>query len=302
MARSDKETNYLQFELCLLGFPVNGEPEAGERFFIPVTLPPLQEIIDERLKKYHIARLRFILHYSLVEYAPLFAKNMEDSDLLDFMQKHIPEDELPAGFDKTRRDHLEFVFAQCTLGFTGGNLEAARKCYAVCREYVDSQQARRGKKDAYCRTRIDAVWDTLYGKMSWRDFTTLAAVYSKIGDKETPVLIRRSEIQARQTGNMKQKAMRANGAQPLTLDQIRYTLDRLVKRGWVARYRHKRRNTYYAKRMTSEGIKRWLEDKERKLLLKYSDPSAWMELSPSQRERELKFEQFMASRRRANAV
>jgi hypothetical protein len=236
MASNDK---FLQFPLCLLGVPVTGNAE---------------EIGRDRMSA--------ILHYAIVEHG----RKVSADATLDELQElaaEIPEGDLPGGFDRNRRGHLEYVKGSKLLGVIRGGIPRAFDHHAQCTEYVGGQAARHGR-DAVCRMRMDAVLEAMTGSMTWRDFSVLAAVFSVIGWKPFPVLVHRSMIRARGLGYKSPSVMQAelvgrNDVQPLTEKQIRLTLDSLESSGWFARVQASARKVYFSNRMTRDAVIAHLE-------------------------------------------
>jgi hypothetical protein len=87
---------------------------------------------------------------------------------------------------------------------------------------------------------------------SFREFSTACAVNSVIGFKQTPVLIRRSMIIARQLGYKTPQVMAAELAakgakrKPLSIQQLRDTLDNLERRDLFRRCQTSRRTVYFS--------------------------------------------------------
>ncbi len=226
MAADDK---YLQFPLSLLGLPVTGKTET--------------EIGRERMSA--------ILHYAIVEHGRKMSADMTVDDLREFADE-IEDGDLPVGLSRNKREHLEYVHGGKRLGVCKGSIPRAFELHKLCTEHSRQQAARHGR-DAVCRMRHDLVFKTMNGGMTWRDFSTLAAVYSVIGDKDFPVLIRRTLIQARQAGYKSPAVMKTENAKPLTLDQIRYTLDSLENAGCFCRIQASRKCVYFTHRMTRKA-------------------------------------------------
>ena len=87
---------------------------------------------------------------------------------------------------------------------------------------------------------------------SFREFSTACAVNSVIGFKKTPVIIRRSMIIARQLGYKTPQVMAAEltakgtKRKPLSIQQLRDTLDNLEKRDLFRRCLPGRRTVYFS--------------------------------------------------------
>ena len=95
-------------------------------------------------------------------------------------------------------------------------------------------------------------WECYNGELPYRDFTVLCAVNSVIGMKTTPQLIRRTLLLARAAG-FKTPATYSKGckgfkARPMmTVDELRWTLDKLEKRELFARVQASPRRVYFSK-------------------------------------------------------
>lgn len=100
------------------------------------------------------------------------------------------------------------------------------------------------------------------GALSWREFAVFTAILSCVGDKEYPVLITRPLIQYRSLGYKSKGIMeaelaaRSDGALPLEVYQIAYTLRRLEDRGLFQCARKNARQTYYQTRMSQEELEK----------------------------------------------
>lgn len=124
-------------------------------------------------------------------------------------------------------------------------------------------------RSPFVRLRADILYDMKTGsRMSWREFRVLAGIYSVIGAKNYPVLIRLSMIDARHCGfagrEMLGKGVR-NGdcLDRLTPKQLRGTVEKLWQQRWFARVTpdpHGRK-TYYSHRMTDDEMREKLFDK-----------------------------------------
>ena len=114
--------------------------------------------------------------------------------------------------------------------------------------------------------------DAHEGRIESRDYAVLLAVYAIIGDKQYAI-IRRDRVRAGAMGYSSAKVLfdkdgkltvagkrvlagRADGAKPLTLDQVRYTLDKLHERKFFSRIQPKRcgRSVYYSRGMDHAGL------------------------------------------------
>ena len=141
-------------------------------------------------------RAQAIMYYSIIEHGRKAAAEMTTPELMGELDA---PDELPRGLKKNDRRHLEMAYGQKLMGITKGTastaVEAHKECWKIVSEYTRKHGA-----DAVCRMRRDLLFKVRDGQMTWRDFSTLAAVYSIIGGKPFPVLVYRSMLQARQLG------------------------------------------------------------------------------------------------------
>jgi hypothetical protein len=226
------ETTFFQFPLCLLGMP-----EAPEK-------------------------AQVIMSYALAETGIRAAAEMGMAELRDAVNT-IPSADLPAGMRKTDAQHLALALGNKIIGVTKGAVSGAFAAHRECKDYAAAFTARHGG-DAVCRMRKDLLFDVRDGRMTWRDFSTLAAVYSIIGGKPFPVLVYRSMIQARQLGCKSPSVLEAeqgrrNNLVPLTEKQVRNTLDNLECAGWFARVQASPRKVYFSHRLTREEMIQRLE-------------------------------------------
>jgi len=116
-------------------------------------------------------------------------------------------------------------------------------------------------KSPQVRVGVDIVQDTSEGRFDFRDFAVLLAVYAIIGDKSY-ASVHRDRVRAGAMGYGSAKDLfdaygkvtrtgemllsrRQDGTQPLTLDQCRYTLDKLHESKNRARWQDVHRLAQY---------------------------------------------------------
>ena len=242
MAAND---NYLQFPLCLLGLPIEA---------------PTQKAIER-------IRLMHIIYYGLVEFAnklgaeetvhyyantPPYTPTYPKEYLVDKLEC-VPKELLPAGFDPDRREHLLFAYAQKMLGINNGSIPTAYESWELCTEYAYGHRHVEGKGRAFARFRGDIIMDAYKGKLDWRLFSVLAAVYTIIG-REKVKCIRRPLIQVYQTGCESVEMMRAKGIEPLSISKIRTALETLEERGLIGRIEFTCRDTWYSKGLKNDEM------------------------------------------------
>jgi hypothetical protein len=224
---------------------------ADDTFFqFPLCLLSLPETQD---------RTQAMMYYAIIEHGRKAAVDMKIADLVDA----IDGDGLPGRFRRTDRTHLELAYGNKLIVITGGDAVMAAECRDRCAGHVHQYERKHGR-DAVCRMRRDLLFSVRDGGMTWRDFSTLAAVYSIIGGKPFPVLVHRSMIQARGLGYKSPSIMQAEIAgrddvSPLTEKQIRLTLDSLECAGWFARVQASARKVYFSNRMTRDDMIAHLE-------------------------------------------
>lgn len=206
----------------------------------------------------HVKRLQTVVDWCIVHVAKEM-KSIQAMTLAELQEhfKTINPDSLPGDMKKSCRDHLLIAAARRTLHISGGSIGNTLRASGAISEFVRKMETQHGRFP-FVRMRADFIWDTIHGKMQYRDFAVLAGVYSVIGEKEFPVRITRQRITAAAMG-YKSYAMltpvilsaREDKAQPLTEKQLRRTLDTLEVRSLFARVQASKRRVYFSHRMTS---------------------------------------------------
>jgi len=209
-----------------------------------------------------------IVDYSIMRYGEEITTGMLNADIREEVRRHEVR-ERPAGFNLNITTHLVYALGMIRLNIRGGSMRDALESIECAKHYIDIFTSKHGR-DAEVRIKTTAAIDCLNGRMTWRDFSTLAALYSIIGVKPYPVQVHRSMIQARQLGFKSPSIMRAvleqqKDLRPLTVNQIRYTLDSLECAGWFARVQASPRKVFYSHRMTRDEIKTKLLKKHQAL-------------------------------------
>jgi hypothetical protein len=203
----------------------------------------------------HKERLRAVIDWCIVDRAnTLQAKHTKTE--LKTMVKEISNSSLPGGFDQNSLEHLANVTARKTLCVCGGNTHSTIQTAAAVNSFLTGVAVKHGRSPNV-RVRNDLLWDCIKGDMAWRDFSVLCAVYAVIGAKEYPVIITRQRIIAGALGYKSASLMtpellleRKDGAQPLTENQVRRTLDELERRSLFTRMQASKRKVYFSNRMT----------------------------------------------------
>lgn len=111
--------------------------------------------------------------------------------------------------------------------------------------------------DAGVRVRLDWVVEALQGTgTSFDEVSVAAAIYSKIGDKQGPVLITRDEIWWRSLGYKSKcvfEKLKGYGLRR-TARQVRDIIDQLYERHFFARVTFGNRQTYYSHRLSQKEL------------------------------------------------
>ena len=183
-------------------------------------------------------------------------------DKLDAEIRELKADELdndsdvPSDFDKANSDHVAAMIGAKEIGINVSNVEYSLCNWRELSDFRNQFQAQYGR-DAEVRIRKGLVFEARDKTgISYREFAMLCAVLSCIGAKKYQVRITRQAIQCRMLGYKSPSIMRTeiakqqDGAKPLTLRQINYTLDKLHERQFFARGRANKRQTFYSIRMT----------------------------------------------------
>jgi hypothetical protein len=133
----------------------------------------------------------------------------------------------------------------------GSYIATASHCEAV-KEFVAEHERKHGS-DPLVFIAAELLWSCHNDQdFSFRDFSTTCAVNSMIGFKRTPVLIRRAMIIARQLGYKTPKVMSSEltaksvKRQPLSVQQLRDTLDNLERRDLFRRCQASPRTVYFS--------------------------------------------------------
>jgi hypothetical protein len=161
----------------------------------------------------------------------------------------------PNDYSKTDLQHVASMLGAEQIGIRIGNVVGSVERWKALSSYRDRFQSIYGR-DVEFRIAKGYPFEVRdHAGMTHRELAILAAIYSCIGSKNYPVRITRQAIQCRMLGYRSPKIMeaeipsRADGAKPLSLRQINYTLDALHERGFFARARANERQTFYSHRI-----------------------------------------------------
>lgn len=262
---SDTHLIYFQFPLCVLAF--GSDPED---------------------------RLRSVISYCVVSRAQ---KAFPTTRELKEFNKRLSPAQRPPGYDTS----AQLVAAGCSLlRVTNLSSDFAFQSFNKISAFV-SESEHLGTSRALVRIRTDLMWAAVEGRMRYREFAVLAAVYSVLGANKYPVRITRETIIARSLGYSapvfrarrdELLSARADGAEPLTLDQMRWTLDRLEERHLFARtHIPKSRVTLFSHRLAADELRKaavgWRIQREEVKRNRAADREAWAKVKhPAKRKRQ----------------
>ena len=193
--------------------------------------------------------------YHAVSYAVVsLAERLRDTVPLPQLQAAalaVPETDRPVHLQDAGSLRYALAVARWQLQVIKGSAKEDKKQYSDFWNFHYDWVERHGKSPIV-QLANDFVWDCINGRLSYRELSVLAAVYSAIGAKRYPVRITRRTIQHRSLGYKTPAVMKAelhnrtDGAGPLSIDQIGRTLDKLHERNLFARARANARQTYYS--------------------------------------------------------
>ena len=208
----------------------------------------------------HKQRLHAIIDWCIMDRANDISTK-ETKAALILKIEDVKRDSLPAEFSRNRLDHLAIVAARMMLRITGGNISGTMATAESVSSFIATFERVNGRSPTV-RIRNDLLWDCVHGSMTYRDFSVLCAIYSVIGAKEYPVIITRDRIIAGQLGYKSPSIMtpealtsRTDGAKPLTVKQVRKTLDELEHRSLITRIQASKRKVYFSNRMSRDEMR-----------------------------------------------
>ena len=229
---SDTGEKYFQFPLCALAY---GEVERN--------------------------RLDDIISYSFVDAGcTMYEKLSTEIRIVKAVEFEMAKG-TPPDFSKNKYDHVAAMLgASATNVCIGGRISHSLKRHKELNDFKWRFEQKHGRDvEARIATRLVFEVRDKTG-MSYREFAILCAIYSCIGAKAYPVRITRDRVQCRMLGYKSPAIMhaelanRTDGATPLSLRQINYTLDALHERRFFARARANERQTFYSHRLTQEEL------------------------------------------------
>ena len=158
----------------------------------------------------------------------------------------------PDDFDDAEETHRHVVLGcdrlDVKIGTIRGVLAEAKEAREIVRE---TERINGASPLVFVGAKL--LWECYKGEFPFRDFTVLCAVNSVIGMKTTPQLIRRTLLLARAAGfktpaTYGKGCMKGFKARPMmTVDELRWTLDKLEKRELFARAQASPRRVYFSK-------------------------------------------------------
>ena len=153
---------------------------------------------------------------------------------------------------------LAAVVGYFFFGFTTQDIKRSLSAYAQLDRFIKEFESKYGP-DVLVRIRADWLFEIRGNKgMAYKEFAVLAAIYSKIGATQRPVLITRDEIWRRAHGFKSGRVFEAEmnrGRKPfLTARQVRSIIERLHSRNFFARITFGRRQTYYSNRLNAKEL------------------------------------------------
>jgi hypothetical protein len=183
----------------------------------------------------------------------------------------FPEARRPRDFQLSNPAHVALVLGFKILELSSGNAMKIISQHKKAAQFINTFESQFGPSPLV-RVRGDLVWETINKEFAWRTFCVLCGVYSAIGASEKPVQITRDTIRARALGYKKASilfdstgevsaegeamlSVRPDGARPLSVNQLRYTLDHAENCGFFSRCQVTKRCTFFSHRMTSKEMR-----------------------------------------------
>jgi hypothetical protein len=220
-------------------------------------------------------RAHGILQYSLVETGDRICADKDGTELQEEVDRRDKGD-LPDDYYRSR-EHNCYVLGCKFFGLNKGSAEWSRRRHTELSDFIEKNECKFGRAPIV-RIAHDYLWQVISGRgMSYREFSVLCGIYAIIGNKQYPVRITNDRIRAAAMGYSSNKVLflpasegalagtltkegaaileaRSDKAKPLTLDQIRYTIENLEKDGHFARVKPNRREVYYSHRIVREEM------------------------------------------------
>ncbi len=206
-----------------------------------------------------IERLRHIVNFCCATVGTQKSAAMTIQEMTELVNA-MPEDDQPSGIRMNSRDSMAVVIGMLALRIRQGNVETVQDQHDLLLSFCNNMASRHGASPLV-RIRNDLVWDAIHGRLPYRSFAVLCAVYCVIGRNAWPVRITRDRIIAGALGYKTPRMLtdavlkkRQDGACLLTVNQVRYTLDKLEGASLFVRVQLSPRRVYFSNRMTREEM------------------------------------------------
>jgi len=175
--------------------------------------------------------------------------------------------------DADNLQHRALVIGLETLGVTARSVSVIIEQHERVSAFIQQMESLHGTSP-FVRIKTGFVWQAVNkarepssNGMSWRELSVLCAVYAILGNKGY-MRICRDRIIAASLGYKSAKVMcshmpyRKDKAEPLTVNQLRATLDLLEAEGLFCRIHSSPRKTYFSNRMERDKLEEVVLKKE----------------------------------------
>ena len=217
-------------------------PEKKDGKFFTFPLPLLYPMEP------HTKTLSRILSYCVLTVGESSLANLPEETADGILSRAASPDD----FDDAEETHRHVVLGCDRLNVKVGTIRGVLAEVKDAREIVHGAERINGASPlVFVGAKL--FWECYNGELPYRDFTVLCAVNSVIGMKTTPQLIRRTLLLARAAGfktpaTYSKGCMKGFKARPMmTVDELRWTLDKLEKRELFARAQASPRRVYFSK-------------------------------------------------------
>jgi hypothetical protein len=219
-------------------------------FTFPIALLQLGKSLDDVTPSEAKTRVSEIMDWCLWEMNKHLAEKRTsepsaDVMLVDMASRHSNH---PGAFDCD--DEIDWLAAQKMFGIVHNvPCEQGKKLAEAIKNRVSMNA---GKKLA--RVRSDILWAVMDGKMKWRDFAVLVAVYAGcFSERAAAASLKFSQLRTMAIGYGSAKHCSDHNAAGLVLSEkaIGRTVAKLQQRGWFVKASPDNgRNTYYSNKMS----------------------------------------------------
>ncbi|MDB6064064.1 MAG: hypothetical protein JWR26_272 [Pedosphaera sp.] len=226
------EDPYFQFPLCALSFGKN----EGER-------------------------LMHIVSYSVFEAGRSFWKALDEEKRVEKRLAALAHPPVNVSFDPNNDLHIAAQMGAKAMNITSRDYIAAQNRHQTLEQFRVNFEAVHGR-DTTVRIKAQFLWDAKdAGRMNYREFCFLCAVYSCIGANHGPVRVFRESIRARSLGYKSPKIMkieyptRSDGAEIPTEWGVRSMMNKLHELGFFSRCHPSRRQTFVSNKLSDEELR-----------------------------------------------